>query len=201
MIDVNAGMKLAKAVDRVQFSRSPEAQGMACACVGPPWCCALSYNRAVELHRAAHIVVKQLAGLLDARRAEGSLVSPEPASTLLVPPPPLKDYAPMAGDQWVVAVMRAPGVMLVCPSGWTRMDTMHDVEDPEVPGRRGDVTFFHRTLCHGDGGQPVVFHLASAVWAKGVLQAYRPGFGRGEGEPFDALGAAGEWTTELEPGR
>ena len=72
MIDVNAGMKLAEAVDRVRFTRSTEAQGVACACMGPPWCCFFSNKRAVELHRAAHVVVKQLAGLLEARRAEGS---------------------------------------------------------------------------------------------------------------------------------
>lgn len=68
--DINVGMTLAQATTVRWFWRSPEAAGMACACVGPPWCCRLAAERADDLNRAAHIAVRQIADLAARMRAE-----------------------------------------------------------------------------------------------------------------------------------
>lgn len=38
---------------------------IACACVGPPYCCRYGWRQSEALHRAAHILVRQLADLRD----------------------------------------------------------------------------------------------------------------------------------------
>lgn len=54
-----ADLTLGEAVDLLR----DELDGHACACIGPPFCCAYAYWQADALRRAAHITVKLIAEL------------------------------------------------------------------------------------------------------------------------------------------
>jgi hypothetical protein len=122
-------------------------------------------------------------------RADGALFT-----SLTVPTLPRDVYVPHAGDQWAVVVLRPAGVAVHAPAGWTQLDTVPGVEDPEVPGRFGDATTWHRVLGDGEeGSRPVLLVLEQAAWVAAELQVYRRGWAPREGEPADALGAVGTW--------
>lgn len=95
------------------------------------------------------------------------------STTLTVPPPPLEEYQPEAGDVWAVAFWLPSGVQVTGPGGWSYGHTVEGVADPET-GELGEMTFWWRVLWPGDGVEPVVFVLSGAVRARAVLRAYRP---------------------------
>lgn len=56
--DAVQGMTLGEAVDRL---RGLAERQVACACIGPPFCCRFGYEQAYALQRAAHIAAKLVA--------------------------------------------------------------------------------------------------------------------------------------------
>lgn len=118
------------------------------------------------------------------------------ATTVLdVPAPPADEYQPQLGDVLVLAVLRPTGVLVTGPNGWTLLDTMRDAVDPDQPEHVGDVTFWHQVQRTGDEHRPRL-HLHQAVWAKVLLQVWRPGWECGPRDPIDGLGMVGQWPTE-----
>ncbi len=122
-----------------------------------------------------------------------------PMVQLVVPAPgPAREgelpYSPVAGDVWVVGLLRPPGVRVLAPAGWTLAGTWHGVPDPDHEGQVGELSLWWHLIVDAAGPPGgVTLTMDRAVWAKALLRVYRSVASGPEGAPED-LGQ--RWVSE-----